>query len=70
MHCSLGGGEHATDCKSQQSYRNAPAVKALQDLFTDAGFDVSELLLALEAIKTAKEQSPKKEDGGYSSSWT
>ena len=55
----------ATNSKSQQSHRNADSVAALEALVAGAGFDAGDLLLALEAIKTAKEQSPKKDDGEY-----
>ena len=54
-----------TNSKSQQSHRNADSVAALEALVAGAGFDAGDLLLALEAIKTAKEQSPKKEEGSY-----
>jgi integrase len=51
--------------KSQEKHRTEVATDALNSLLSAAGFDAGDLQVALEAIKAAKEQSAKKDEGEY-----
>jgi integrase len=51
--------------KSQERHRTGVATDALNALLSAAGFDAGDLQIALEAIKAAKEQSTKEDEGEY-----
>jgi integrase len=59
-------GEPENDIyKSQKKHKTEVASDALNALLTAAGFDASDLQIALEAIKAAKEHSKKEDEGEY-----
>lgn len=55
-------GKETTPEKSQESYRTGIATDVLNALLSAAGFEAEDLQVALEAIKTAKEQAPRRQN--------